>query len=423
MKVQVLGVKFLRYLEKYTKTDMVYLAKGGFWLSIGQGMAMISSFALSVLLARALPQETFGTYKFILSITSIISGLSLSGLGTALLQSVARGKDGTLFLAIRTQLIWTSVLGVTFLLAAGYYGLNGNYTIATSLLIAGATTPFVNCFGMYGSFLNGKKDFKRSTLYWIISHIVNVSVIALIAITTHSVVYLVSGYFVSQLIMTIIFYRKTISLYRPDKNNSDPEMITYGSHLSAINIFGTIANQLDKILVFHFVGAAPLAAYSFAFAIPEQIKASLKNLVTVGVPKLAELGEDHLRKSIIDKTLRLSVVCAAVVALYWIAAPYIFAILFPAYMNAVFYSQLYMIGLIFFPGISLFALYFQLMQQTAVQYKLSIIGNAVTIVLGVVLIARYGTLGAVLENTLSWGVILLVNLIFFIQRGYKIKKI
>ncbi len=423
MKVQVIGVKFLRYLEKYTKTDMVYLAKGGFWLSIGQGMAMVSSFALSVLLARALPQETFGTYKFILSITSIISGLSLSGLGTALLQSVARGKDGTLFLAIRTQLIWTSVLGVAFLLVAGYYTLNDNFIIATSLLIAGATTPFVNCFGLYGSFLSGKKDFKRSTLYWIISHVVNVSVIAIIALTTHNVIYLVAGYFVSQLITSIIFYRRTISLYNPNKNNNDPEMITYGSHLSAINIFGTIANQLDKILVFHFVGAAPLAAYSFAFAIPEQVKGSLKNLVTVGVPKLAELGEDHLRKSLVDKILRLTVICAAIVVLYWITAPYIFAVLFPAYMNAVFYSQLYMVGLIFFPGISLFALYFQLMQQTAAQYKLSIIGNVVTIVLGIILIARYGALGAVLENTLSWSILLLINLVFFIIRGYKIRKV
>jgi O-antigen/teichoic acid export membrane protein len=109
--------------------------------------------------------------------------------------------------------------------------------------------------------------------------------------------------------------------------------------------------------------------------------------------------------------------------LYWIAAPYIFAVLFPAYMNAVFYSQLYMVGLIFFPGISLFALYFQLMQQTATQYKLSIIGNVVTIVLGVILIARYGALGAVLENTLSWSILLLINLAFFIVRGYRLKKV
>ncbi len=409
--------KYLKKTEVYTKTDMVYLAKGSFWLSFGQGIAMISAFALSIILARALPQETYGTYKFILSIASIIGGLSLSGIGTSLIQAVARGYDGTIFLAFKTQLIWSSLLAGLFALLAFYYILSGNYILGTSLLIAGATSPLVNCFSLYGSFLSGKKDFKRSTLYWISSHIINISTIAIIAITTGSVIALTIGYFISQLITSIVLYYATLRIYKPDIQTAQTEMISYGKHLSVMNIIGTIANQLDKILVFHSVGSAPLAIYSFAFAIPEQFRSFIKNLVSIGVPKFAHHNEIDLRKSIVDKVLRLTFLSALCVIVYWITAPIIFKLLFPTYMSAVWYSQLYMVGLIFFPGISLLSTYFQVSQQTKIQYKLSIMGNTLTILLSIILITQYGTLGAVIENTVSWSGMLILNIFYFIKRG------
>ena len=58
--------------EKYLKTDLVYLSRGGFWLSIGQGVAMLSGFFLSTAFANLLPKESFGTYKFILSGVAIL---------------------------------------------------------------------------------------------------------------------------------------------------------------------------------------------------------------------------------------------------------------------------------------------------------------------------------------------------------------
>ena len=62
----------LRWSEKYTKTDMVYLAHGGFWLSFGQIISSLSSFLLAIAFANLLPKETYGNYKYILSIASIL---------------------------------------------------------------------------------------------------------------------------------------------------------------------------------------------------------------------------------------------------------------------------------------------------------------------------------------------------------------
>lgn len=412
--------RFLRFSEKYLKTDMVYIAKGSFWMTIGQGIAVVSSLFLSMVLARTISQELYGDYKFILSIAGIIGGLSLSGLGSSLTQAVAKGNQGTIYESFRTQLIWGSLLSLVSLFTSLYYYLNDHIAFSIAFIIISLTLPITNSFSMYGAFLSGMKDFKRSTLYWIVTQLFNVFIVSIIAIFKPSVVLLVIGYFGSTFILSIIFYIRVIRLYKPDPKTNDSSMIKYGHHLSIMGFIGTIANQVDKILLFHFIGSAPLAVYSFANAIPEQARSFFKNIFNIGFPKFAELKEDELRKSISDKIMRLTAISVIVVIVYYFTSPYIYKIFFPKYIESIFYSQIYMLGLITFPGIALFASYFQIIKDTKTLYKLNIIGNVATIIFGLILIPKLGILGAVIENGISWTFMLLVNLFFFIQRRDKV---
>jgi len=412
--------KILRWSEEYTKTDMVYIFKHSMWLNMGQFVNLLTIFFLSVVLSHALPKEVYGNYKFILSIAGIISGLSLSGLSTSITQAVAKGHDGTLNLSVRTQLMWGNILGFLSLIVSYYYFLNDNFVFAISFIIVATTIPITNALSLYGAFLNGKKDFKRNTIYWIFTQLVNSATIIIIAITTNNIIYLVLGYFLSTLIFTIIFYRKTMKIYKPDIKTGDRSMIRYGQHLSVMGFIGTIANQLDKILVFQFVGAGPLAVYSFANAIPEQLRSFLKNIINVGIPKFAELDEKSLRKSIIDKIFRLTAIMIFIVFLYYISAPYIYKIFFPKYLESIVYSRIYILGLVTLPGISLISIYFQMIKNTKVLYIFSTIGSIATIILSLLIIPIYGVYGAVIENTLSWTIMLLVGILFFVRDGKKI---
>ena len=83
----------LLWSEKYIKTDMVYLARSGFWLLFGQGTTLLSVLALSIVFANFLPKETYGTYKYILSLTGIFSIFTLPGMTTALIRATARGPN------------------------------------------------------------------------------------------------------------------------------------------------------------------------------------------------------------------------------------------------------------------------------------------------------------------------------------------
>lgn len=406
------GLLGLKWLENYFQTDMTYVAKSGFWLTLGQIYASVLALGLSIFFANYVSKEVYGQYKFVLSATGILGALSLTGMGTVVIQAVAKGSEGILKDAVKTTLKWGVLIVLAGLSSSIYYFINGNNILGFSMLIASITLPLTNAFGLYGGYFSGKKNFKMSTIYWAASQTLITLGLVTISLLTTNVLALISIYFSIGVISAIWSYNHVISKYKPN-DIKDDLMMNYGKHISLMNFFGTLSNQLDKILVFHFLGAVNLAIYSFSLAIPEQIKGSYKNLFSIALPKYANLPDKDLRKSIIKKTGQLTIISIIIVIFYIIISPFVFKILFPKYTEAVLYSQIYMLGLIAIPGISLFGTYFQIKKATKTMYKLTISSNIVTTVLTVVLIYNFGLKGAVIENGLSWLVMLGINYYFF----------
>src|ERR1700683_4653793 len=88
--------RVLRWSEKYTKTDMVYLARGGFLSLFGQGMGLVASLGLAIAVSHFVSKESYGIYKYAISVVTILSLFSLNNIGSAVFQSAAQGFDGAL---------------------------------------------------------------------------------------------------------------------------------------------------------------------------------------------------------------------------------------------------------------------------------------------------------------------------------------
>src|SRR3989344_4903049 len=116
----------LRGLEKYTKADMVYLAKGGFWITFGQSFSTLLSLVLIIAFANLLPKETYGTYRYILSLASIFNVFTLTGMNSAVARAVAIGHEGALRTSVKYQLKWNLLMLVAFFTLGGYYLANGD---------------------------------------------------------------------------------------------------------------------------------------------------------------------------------------------------------------------------------------------------------------------------------------------------------
>lgn len=328
----------LRKSEAIFKTDMVYLVKGGAWLGFSQIITIGTGFALSLAFTNLLSPDTYGTYKYVLSIVSLLLITTLNGVDSAVTQSVARGFDGTLALGARTKITWGLLGSLGSLGVALYYYLQGNITLTIAFIISAFFVPFIESFDLYNAFLNGKRLFKKFSHWNNIKKIIPTALLILTLYLTSNLFTILIVYFLSALILNIWFFRKTT--HELVSNNSvDPRAMKFGKHLSILNVLSTLATELDKILVFHYLGAVQLAVYTIALAPVDQIKGILKNINSLAFPKFAEQKISAIKETIARKTTLLTIGSSVIIGIYIALAPLFFRLFFPKYIDSIIYSQ------------------------------------------------------------------------------------
>lgn len=392
-------LKLLRWSEQYTKTDMIYLAKGGGWLTFDTVVSAFITFGIAVAFANLLPKETYGTYRFILSVVAILAIPTLAGMKTALTKSVAQGFDGSLLAVLKERLRWGMLSTLGSFGVSGYYLWQGNQELGIAFAIIALLIPLYESFALFQSFLNGKKKFNTLAQYNIASRLFSGFVLVGTIFLTSNLFLILLAYFGSWIIArTFLFYR-TKSRFT-ENNKVDMGTTSYGKHLSLMQIISIIANHLDKILLFHFLGAAQVAIYAFAVAIPEQAKGMLKSLSTLALPKFANRSSESIRSQLWQKIGVFILVVIPAIGLYWIAAPYIYEIFFPEYTQSIFYSQIYTLSLI---GTATILPKAALEAKESIKnlYIFNLIGSVVYIGLLIVLVVLYGLLGAIIAIILK----------------------
>lgn len=400
--------RLLRRSESFMKTDMVYLAKGGFWLTLGQAFSAASGLLLVIGFANLVPKEVYGTYRLVLSVAGVITAFTLTGMDVAVTQAVARGADGAFRTGFRIQLRWSLLMTAAAAIGAGWYAVHGNRQLAISLLIVGALAPVIECTSLYVAYLNGRKDFRTASLFSAIRSLVPVAALLGTMLLTDGLIPLVSAYFLSHALTSGALYLWTLKRYAPSREE-DPTIASFSKHVSVTNVVSIAVSYLDKILVFHFLGAVQLAAYGIAFSLPAQMKIVTKTVSTLAFPKMSSVSLASLRSAIYQKALRLFLAFAAAVAVYIAAAPFIFRLIFPQYLEAVRHSQVLALGYLFSPSILFAQAFFAQKRQKEIYLnKLSAAGVRIALLL--VLLPLYGLWGAVwayvLGNAASFAITL-----------------
>ncbi len=339
--------KLLLWSQQYTRLDMFYMASSGFWTTATFGITSVLSIALTFVFANFLPKETYGLYKYIMSLSGALAFLTFSGMNTAVTQAVAHGHDGILPYALKFQLKWNMLFLAVSYVVGGYYFIHGNHVLALSLLILGTTFPFLSAFNTYGAFIIGKKDFKRLSAWSVVaSAIYNVAMIGAI-LYFKNIVLLVLVYALSNMLPQIYFYLKTLKLYKPisQEPKQEKELLRYGAHLSFINIFSNLSQYVDKIVIFHFLGAIQLAVYGLALAIPERMRGYVKSYGSIILPKLSSKTIEDIIPVFYKRSFQGLLVGALASFAYILIAPFAFHLLLPKYLDSIRYSQVISLSL------------------------------------------------------------------------------
>ncbi len=403
--------KLLRKSEKYTKTDMVYLAKGGFWLSLGQFVSTAAAFLLAVAFANLLPKETYGTYKYILSLMGILSIFSLPGVNTAITQAIARGYEGSFYQAFKVKLKWGALGSAAALIMAIYYWLRANSDLSIPLFLTAIFMPLMQASQIYPSLLIGRKLFNWQTKFSIIARLSSLGIMILALFLTDNLIWVIAAYLLSNTLINTGLYILTKIKFKPNKN-VDPQIISYGKHLSVINIIGVVASYLDKLLVFHYLGPVELAIYSFAASPINQIKSAFKNIPTLVMPKLAQRSFKEIDAVLFRRLLKLFLLGGFITLFYILIAPYFYKIFFPKYLDSVLFSQLLAITIALRLPISFLG--------AAGQSKLNLVPKSwlywsavpqiILIVSLLLLVQTYGIIGVIISKIIFLIAILAISL-------------
>lgn len=396
--------------QSLLKTDVRYLVRGSFVLSLGQIFAGLSGFILTICLVRIFDKTEYGLYTYIFSLAGMAGVFTLSGMDTVVAQEVARGDEHALIRGFWSKLRWGIPVTLITLFMGGYYLFKDNEILGYSLIIIGFFSPFLYTSSLYASYFGGKKQFKKITIDNIIKNgLITLSIIVT-AYVTHSVIFTILAYFFSSTVISVLRYVLIIKKIPQSRDTGDTGALSLAKHLSVMDSFSLVATHIDKIIVFQLLGATPLALYALALAPVKQMQGISKLIRTLVLPKFSSRTIVEFKKTMPHKVKVSFLASLFFVICYCILSPFFFHYFFPEYREALRYSQVLSLSLLFIP----FILYVQALTslgKTKELYILQIAKPIVKILLLIILIPQFGIWGAIFSFILSH---LVSNIILFI---------
>ncbi len=332
-------------LERYTKTDLTYLSKGGLWLTLDVGGGALAGLILSVAFAYLLPKEVYGTYRFLIALFWVLTAFTMTGLSSAMSRAVTQGHEGVFRSSFALSIRFALPLSGIALCMSAYYFFQGNAVLGSGLLIIAALGPLMQSATLWSSYFVGKKNFKALFLYGLIFAFVPALCLIAVMQTTKDPLVLIFTYLASTILSGMVIARAILTRHRPN-SEPDAEYKNLGWHFSVMNLLSTIAQQVDKIVVFHYLGAVELAVYALATALPEQIRSVFGSVSTLALPKFITRPFSEIKKTFWYRVYGFTGLLVITAIGYVLIAPSLFKIFFPAYQEAIFYSQIFALSLV-----------------------------------------------------------------------------
>lgn len=389
----------LRQSEGFFKTDMIYLAKGGTWLLSGYIIQGLLGLVLLTAFANLVPKESYGTYQFIISISAILTTFTLTGMATAISKAVAQGSMGSLRYGFSEQIKWSVTIVFSSVIMATYYYLKNDISISVSLLIVGATQPFISAFGLYNNFLTGKQAFRESSLLNILNKFLPFLIIFPVLFLTDSAVWIIFAYFGSHLISSFISYifvlKKYNLIYIKDNN-----LLNYSKHLSFITSISKLSEHLDKVLVWYFLGAEKVAVYSLAQLPIYHLQVFFQIFHQLTFAKIAQKSFEVLKVILPSKLLNYFGLTGIITLFYIIFAPIIFKTFFPNYLDSVIFTQILALTLLTVPR-NIILQAFTAHEMKNELYKINTSSPIIRIILLLILLPNFGIWGAIGANLIT----------------------
>lgn len=252
------------------------------WVFTTQGIRILAALALSAVLARNLSVKDFGLYQLVLSYIFLFNFVSLPGFSHVNIKSAAKGIDSVFYLSYRYSLLG-SLFGFAGCLITGgiLYFIFDSTTLGFLFMVGSVYFP-LSTLNLFDSFLVGTRRFGLSRILMIINSLMGLIFIGAIAFFTKSLVAVfITAIMIKALYVFTGFLKTNKLIQRRELQESDSRyFIKFGLRMTFIGIFGTVSNQLEKVIL-GTLNPVYLSYYFIGSLIPRKIKDNSKAILSV----------------------------------------------------------------------------------------------------------------------------------------------
>jgi len=391
----------LKKIQKIINLDLHFFVKGGFYTAIQQGIAILTGIAITLVFSRYTSKHLFGQYNFIIAFLKIGIIFSLSGVHTAVTLATIKGYKKALLQTPRIRM-QSSLIGSIVLFASGlYYLFQHQPLVGQSLLVLALFFPLLYSFNAYPSFLRAERKFKKSALFSAVTLLFNAILIISALMLTKNIILISLAYLVGYALPHFYFFQKTKKLI-PFKGKKDPDFKKFSVFITLTKALSFLSLHLDKIILGALLGYKQLAVYTIAQIPSWELNRNLQSFINIPTLKIIPKKKEQAVKEIKKHSGKLLLIGLSLASAGWFLTPLFIKTLYTSkYSGSIQYARILM-GTVILSPINLLlqnVIIFQKQKKQTV--FLSFYPALPKIILYLILIPKFGILGAVVTSILE----------------------
>jgi len=256
-----------------------------------QGITVGVQLTSTVVLARLLSPEDYGTLAMVTAVTSFAALFRDLGLSSAAIQKqgLSNAQQSNLFwLNVLMGFALTAIVAGASPLVARFY--NKPDLVGVTLLLS-LNFIFISMSTQHAAMLIKRMQFVRHSSATIIGALASLAVSVSLAFNGFGYWALAWGMLTGSLVRSILMFIFSPFMPRlPSRGSGIRELVGFGVNVTAFNFVNYFSRNLDNILIGKFIGAEALGLYNRAYQLMMFPITNLKGPIhSVGFPALSQL--------------------------------------------------------------------------------------------------------------------------------------
>jgi len=383
-------------------------------------LAIGSALLIDIVLSRQLGPEGRGLYTAILVVPLIVSSFVMLGIRRSAVYHLGkkvydadRTVSGVISLLVLTSILAVIISGITFLIMMSE-GLT--YPMAFLALL---TIPVKLILVYCGGIFIGNEDFKRSNIQvWLPLFYDLIGILLFVVLIQWSVNGALLALFLANLLVSVQSIRYLYSKYRI-RISWDKEVLYSLAKIGLVYAVAVVIMQLnyrvDILLLQELSSMKEVGYYSLGVAISDKLWQLPSAIGLVVMSRSANVDDTSELDRDVAKLVRISFLIVLLAAvLLWLVIPYLLPLLFGArFIPSISVVRLMLPGIIMFVIVRILSGRFSGSGQPKLLIGLFIPTLLINIILNLIWIPEYGSLGAAMATNVSYTVGAVGMLILF----------